>query len=138
MSVDKYKREHVRWMERRADGLTYEEESVCAEKLDAVWRTLSKDERAHVEAWLKEQDEYRKAHGMPSTEKGIDELTPGERAAVEYEGEYELILGENEEAVLFQIHGREVEISRGMLLDCDDKGRFWLERGDAEKLGLLH
>lgn len=137
MSVEEYKREHVRWMERRADGLTYEQESEYAEKLDVVLEKLSLQECALIKTWLQAQDVYRKEHGMPSIEQGIVDMTPGERAAVEFEGEYELILGEDEYVVLFQVGGEEVAISRGVLLDYDDKGRFWLVREDAQKLGLL-
>jgi len=51
--------------------------------------------------------------------------------------EYELIVGENDEIVVFQIGGRDVTISRAILVDYDDEGRCWLAREDAEKMGLL-
>lgn len=137
MTISKYKRDHVRWMEDRFDGISDDEEAEHAAKLDDIWETLSLDERASIETWHAEQIAYREAHGMSGLEKGAEYLTPGERAAVEFQGEYELILAEGDHKVIFQVSGREVEISRGTLLEYDEKGRFWVTREDAEALGLI-
>lgn len=138
MSAEQYKRQHVRWMEDRADGLSDEEEAARAEEMDDVWRMLSVHEREQVEKWLAEQVRYRAEHGMPDLSHGIEELTPDESAAVMFEGEYDLILAEDDTHVVFQIHGREVKISRGILLDYDEEGRFWLAIEDAEEIGMIN
>ena len=138
MSVESYKRETVRWMEDRGDGgLTQEQEASWAAKLHVIWDALTETQRTAVEAWVEEQKTYRAERWMPGWEKGVEDLTPGERAAVEFQGEYDLILDEGEHVVVFRVSGREIEISRGVLLDYDKKGRFWLAREDAESMGLL-
>jgi hypothetical protein len=135
---DRYKMQHVRWMEDRAEGaLDDDGEAKWAEKLDTIWRELTPEQKEEVEQWTGAQLEYRKANGMPGPGEAEGDLTPGEREAVEYQGEYELILAENEHDVVFQVRGRDVTISRGVVLDYDESGRFWLTRLDAEKLGLL-
>jgi hypothetical protein len=135
---DRYKMQHVRWMEDRAEGaLDDDGEAKWAEDLDAIWRELTPEQKVEVEQWTGAQLEYRKANGMPAPGEAEGDLTPGEREAVEYQGEYELILAENEHDVVFQVRGRDVTISRGVVLDYDESGRFWLTRLDAEKLGLL-
>jgi len=52
------------------------------------------------------------------------------------EVEYETIVLELEHCVFFRIDGKEVEISRGVLVDYDLKGRLYLGRDDLEKFGL--
>lgn len=138
-TVDEYKRLHARWMDDRADmygKLSDDKEAAWAEKLDVVWQQLSEEQQADVEEWIAAQHEYRKQHGIPMTGKGFD-LTPEERGRLTFEGEYDLILGEDEHDVVFQINGREVKISRGVLLDYDEEGRFWIARYDAEEMGLI-
>lgn len=54
-----------------------------------------------------------------------------------YQGEYELILGEDDTDVLFQIEGRPVKIGREVLRSYDQEGRFSCSMDDAKKLGLV-
>ncbi|KKL09149.1 hypothetical protein LCGC14_2568760 [marine sediment metagenome] len=141
MSVNTYKRGHVRWMEDRGDGpgLTDVEDSARAEALDAIWSELTTAEKAEVKAWIDEQVVYRREHGMPKLEEGSLDLTPGERSVLEYTGKFDLIVADDEHNVVFQIGQREVKISTGVLLDVDEgKSEFYIAAEDAEKLGLLN
>lgn len=140
MGFSEYTTLHVEWMEDRGDGILSDTtEAKWAEKLDAVWQCLSAMQRGHVKVWLAEQNKYRHEHGMPSIDDGIIDYTPGELAVVEFEGAFDFIIRESPKVVVFQTSTRLLEISRDVLLDYDkDEGRFWLDRRDAEKLGLLH
>jgi hypothetical protein len=138
-SVGEYKRLHARWMDDRVDrygALPDDEETAWAEKLDGVWQKLSGEDQETVNQWVIKQQDYRRAHDIPMVGEGFD-LTPEERARLTFEGEYELIVAESDERVVFQINGREVVISTGVLLDYDDEGRYWIARYDAEEMGLL-
>ena len=138
MSVEEYKRQTVRWMQDRAErDLTQDQESEWMGKLETIWQTLTEMQQADFEVWNAEQHKFRRENGMPSYAQGITEMTPGERAAVQFEGEYDLIVAAGEHSVVFQVNGKELEISRTMLLDYDEEGRFWLSREDAQELGLL-
>lgn len=55
-----------------------------------------------------------------------------------YQGEYDLILGEDDDDVAFLVHGRELKISRFRLAGYDDEGRFWLSVDVAKELGLIN
>ncbi len=113
-----------------------DEEGAWAEKLDGIWRGLSEEQQREVKTWLARQEEHRKRHNMPLSGDGFD-LTPEERGQLMFEGEYDLIVAEDEHNVVFLINGKEVTISTGVLLECDEEGRFWVARYDAEALGLL-
>lgn len=143
MSVDRYKRLHATWIDYRADWSTTpagrmpdEEEGQWAERLDKVWRDLNSDDRQTVEEWLARQAVYRTEHGM---DEYSGELTPEEQALRTFEGNYQLIVAESDAAVVFQINGKDVQISNGVLLEVDeDERKFWLSREDAEAIGLIH
>ena len=143
MSFDRYKRLHSTWVDYRADYTTTpegrmpdEEEAKWAERLDAVWESLGSDDRVSVTEWLARQAVYRTENGM---DESTGELTPEEQALRTFEGSYQLIVAQNNEAVVFQINGKDVQISNGILLEVDeDERKFWLSREDAEALGLIH
>ena len=140
MSVDEYKRLHSEWMDDRVDRygeLPQPEEAAWAERLDVVWQRLTAEQQEVVEGWIQKQHEWRKENGIPPSGKEFA-ISPEERAQMQFEGEYDLILAEGEHDVVFQIAGRDVTISRGVILDYDEEGRFWVSRRDAEGLGLLH
>jgi len=132
-ALDHYKRLAVRRMEDTADGgLTADELAKYTIRLEKLWSALTPGQRTEAEAWLAEQEQYRADNSL-----GPLDLTPGERQAVQFDGEYDLILAENDHDVVFQINGRDVTISRGTLLDYDEEGRFCVAREDADELGLL-
>ncbi len=134
-ALDHYKRLTVRRMEDTADsegGLSVEDLTKYTMRIEKLWSALSQEQRVAAETWVAEQKQYREANGI-----GPLDLTPGERQAVQFDGEYDLILAENDHDVVFQIAGRDVTISRGVLLDYDEEGRFCVAREDADELGLL-
>ncbi len=132
-TADDYQREHAKWMDARTIGLADSAEAVWAAKLDALWKQLSPEHRETAQAWVTRQTEYRKEHELTH-----EDITPDERLYIEYAGEYELILAEDDHNVVFQIHGKKFEISRGVLLDYDEEGRFFCSMADAKKLGLCN
>jgi len=136
---ERYKRLHSDMMSERSMHYGSMPEDLAgeyAERLDDVWRKLSEEEREQVEEWSQRQNDWRKENGIPMTGEGF-EVSPEERAQFMFQGEYELIIAENDEVVVFQIAGRDVTIGRGTLLDYDSEGRYWLARDDAEEMGLL-
>lgn len=50
--------------------------------------------------------------------------------------EYDLILGENDERVLFFIQGREVTIPRSKILSFDYEGRLTVTKEVGQEFGL--
>lgn len=57
-------------------------------------------------------------------------------SATEVQLEYDLILGESHDAVLFQIAGREVSIPRRDIVRYDEEGRLWVSPQTAKHLEL--
>lgn len=141
MNPHAYKRLHVELLRDRIDfygKLSPEREAQWKERLEAAWSELGDEERDATVAWLSRQDAYREENGMDEM-KGT--LTPEERGLIEFEGTFQLVIAEDDDAVVFQINGQDVRISQGILLDYeegDGGGRFWLARKDAEELGFLH
>ena len=132
-ALDHYKRLTVRRMEDTADGgLSVEDLTKDTTRIEKLRSALTPEQRAEADAWVAEQQLYREANSLDPLD-----LTPGERQAVQFDGEYDLILAENDHDVVFQIAGRDVTISRGVLLDYDEEGRFCVAREDADDLGLL-
>lgn len=138
-TVDEYKRLHAQWMMDRVDrygALPQDEEAAWAEKLDAVWRELTAEQHETLETWLKAQQEYRRQNDIPLSGDRF-EMTPEEDAQIISKCECESIVSEDDHNVVFLVNGKEISISRGVLLDYDRKGHFWVARTDAEKMGLL-
>lgn len=54
------------------------------------------------------------------------------------EFEYETIVEEREHEVVFLFLGQQIVIRRGVLVDYDHEGRFWLGSEDAAALGLVN
>lgn len=134
MSVAKYKRLHVNWMQDRAEGLLPAEEARWMEKMETVLDEINEADQAVLEAWIEEQKVYRREHDMPECSV---ELTPGEKDAVLWSGKFDLIIAEDDDFVVLDVSGRELKISTGVLLDIDEEeSLFWLSTEDAEKLGL--
>lgn len=140
MTIDRYKRLHADFLDDLTDSygvMPPEREVEWTEKLNVARAEVSETDRAAFDAWVERQVAYRKEHNMPVVGEGFD-LTPEERGMRTFQGEYDLIIAQDDKNVVFLIHGKEVTISTGVLLECDEEGRFWLAREDAEKLGLLN
>ena len=134
-----YKRLHAEWMSDRVDAcgaLPQEDEAKWAAKMEELWVKLSEPESTALEEWLERQHQWRRENDVPLSGDGF-QLSPEELAQIIFQGEYELIIAEDDDCVVFQISGSDVTIKRGVILDYDEEGRYWLAREDAERMGLL-